>query len=119
MEKMRRRRLSAKERKNVYDMYHAHCAYCGTQITFRGMQIDHKQPLANGGEDVLENMLPACRSCNHYKHTLDIEGFRTYLEDIPKRLKRDCIAYQVGARFGIVKVGEPKVVFYFEKQDAK
>lgn len=115
MEKMKRRRLSARERKHFYDMFNGRCAYCGTAVTFRGMQIDHKKPLANGGEDIPENMLPACRSCNKYKHTLDVEGFREYLEGIPKRLTRNCIAYQVGARFGIVKVGESKVTFYFEK----
>ena len=121
MENVKRRRLSAKERKKIFDMFQGHCAYCGTEVTFRGMQVDHINPLAAGGEDVLTNMFPACRSCNHYKHTLDVEGFRTYLEGIPKRLERDCIAYQVGARFGIVKVGESRVVFYFEKEkrDAK
>lgn len=118
MEKIRRRKLSARERKYFFNMFKGRCAYCGTQITFRGMQIDHKQPLANGGEDALENMFPACRSCNHYKHTLDIEGFRTYLEGIPKRLERDCIAYQVGEKFGIVRSVGGKVVFYFEKEES-
>ena len=115
-EEKKRRRLTARERKQVFDMYRGHCAYCGTEITFRGMQVDHKEPLYNGGADKLENMLPSCRSCNFYKHTRDIEGFRTYLEGIPKRLERDNVAYQVGARFGIVRIGEPKVQFYFEKQ---
>lgn len=113
---IKRRRLSATERKHFFDIFHGRCAYCGTEVTFRGMQIDHKVPLAAGGEDALANMYPACRSCNHYKHTLDIEGFRAYLEGIPKRLERDCIAYQVGVRFGIVKVGESRVKFYFEKE---
>lgn len=74
------------------------------------------EPLANGGKDEWDNMLPACRSCYKYKHTLDVEGFRAYLEGIPKRLERDCVAYQVGARYGIVRLGEPSVKFYFEKE---
>ena len=115
MEQIKRRRLSAKERKKVFDTYNGHCAYCGTQVTFRGMQIDHVKPLAIGGEDKLENMFPACRSCNKYKHTLDIEGFRTYLEGIPKRVRRDNIAFQVGERFGLVQANDTKVEFYFEK----
>lgn len=119
MSENKRRRLSTKERKQIYDMFNGHCAYCGTQIAFRGMQADHKIPLRIGGEDTLENMYPACRSCNHYKATLDIEGFRTYLEGIPKRLERDSIPYQVGHRFGIVKPNTEKVVFYFEKAGEK
>ena len=115
MEKMKRRRLSAKERKQVYDMYGSRCAYCGVHITFRGMQIDHIKPLGIGGEDALENMLPACRSCNKYKHTLDVEGFREYLSGIPKRVRRDDIAFQVGERYGLVQENKVPVVFYFEK----
>lgn len=116
MEQIKRRRLTAKERKKVFDTYNGHCAYCGTEITFRGMQIDHK-PLRLEGLDTLENMLPACRSCNHYKHTLDIEGFREYLTGIPKRLRRDSIPFQVGERFGLVQVNEVQIQFYFERME--
>lgn len=115
MSENKRRRLSTQKRKQIYDMFNGHCAYCGTEITFRGMQADHKIPLRIGGADTPENMYPACRSCNHYKHSLDIEGFRTYLEGIPKRLERDSIPYGVGRRFGLVKPDAEKVVFYFEK----
>ena len=115
MERIKRKRLTAKQRKQVFDTYKGHCAYCGTEIAFRGMQIDHKKPLSIGGEDVLENMLPACRSCNHYKHMLDIERFREYLSGIPKRVKRDSIAFQVGERYGLVQVIDVPVRFYFEK----
>ncbi|OYR79331.1 hypothetical protein DJ84_18425 [Halorubrum ezzemoulense] len=43
-----------------------HCAYCGdgTDSPVR----DHVQPLANGGETVVENIIPTCESCNKSKH---------------------------------------------------
>lgn len=63
MENVKRRRLSAKERKNVFDMFKGHCAYCGAAVTFRGMQMDYMVPLVDGGEDTAENMMPLCRSC--------------------------------------------------------
>ena len=115
MEQIKRRRLSAKERNDFYKMYGGRCAYCGVKITFRGMQIDHKIPLAINGDDTKENMLPACRSCNKYKHTLDVEGFREYLSGIPKRVRRDDIAFQVGERYGLLQENKVPVVFYFEK----
>lgn len=31
------------------------------------------QALRKGGADALDNMLPACRSCNHYKGSLTVE----------------------------------------------
>ncbi len=75
-DKIKRRRLSAKERNEFYNMYGGRCAYCGTHITFRGMQIDHKIPLAINGEDTIEKMLPACRTCMKIKGSSDIESFR-------------------------------------------
>ena len=63
MENTKRRRVSAKERKKVFDMFKGHCAYCGAIVTFRGMQLDYMVPLVDGGEDSAENMMPLCRSC--------------------------------------------------------
>lgn len=115
MEQIKRRRISAKERNDFYKMYGGRCAYCGTHITFRGMQIDHKKPLYKGGEDTKENMLPACRSCNHYKATMDVEKFRERIAGIPKRVRRDDIAFQIGERYGLLQENNAPVVFYFEK----
>lgn len=63
MENVKRRRLSAKERKKIFDMFKGHCACCGAEVTFRGMQMDYMVPLVDGGEDTAENMMPLCRSC--------------------------------------------------------
>lgn len=73
------------------------------------------QPLKRGGSDTMDNILPACRSCNHYKATLTVEEYRKYLSEIPNRLMRDNIPFQVGARFGIVNYSTDYPVFYFEK----
>lgn len=76
-----RKRLTKAERKAVYDKMYGHCAYCGCEISLQDMQADHVIPMemfeaykAIGRDtDTVENMLPACRSCNKYKHTMDIE----------------------------------------------
>ena len=101
-DKIKRRRLSANERNDFYKMYGGRCAYCGTQITFRGMQIDHKIPLAINGEDTKENMLPACRTCRRIKGTSDIEYFRKTISLII---------------FRYTGINEP-VRFYFEKEES-
>lgn len=116
MEEQKRKRLTATERKNVFDMFGGRCAYCGTDTTFRGMQIDHKIPLRLNGSDEMENMLPACRSCKACKGAMDVDGFRAYLEEIPKMLARDSVAYQVGRRFELVKEAQAEVKFLFEKE---
>lgn len=111
----KRKAIPKKVRQSVYLMYNGHCAYCGTEIAYKDMQVDHATPLRIGGADDISNYMPACRSCNHYKATLDVEGFRKYLSEIHKRLMRDSIPYQVAKRFGIVKHMSDNVKFYFEK----
>ena len=102
MEQIKRRRLSAKERNDFYKMYGGRCAYCGTQITFRGMQIDNKIPLAINCEYTKENMLPACRTCRRIKGTSDIVYFRKTISLII---------------FRYTGINEP-VRFYFEKEES-
>lgn len=110
-----RKKLSKAERQQIYEKYNGHCAYCGCEMEYKDMQVDHVKALYIGGSDELSNMLPACRSCNHYKHTLDVEEFRQYLAGISHRLMRDSIPFQVAVRFGLVRHMGDNVTFYFEQ----
>ena len=62
-----RRKLTKDERMAVYRKTNGRCAYCGCVLEYKDMQVDHIIPI-NGwseqGEDTMDNMLPACRSCN-------------------------------------------------------
>lgn len=82
-----RRKLTKDERMAVYEKTNGHCAYCGCELEYKDMQVDHVIPI-NGwseqGEDTLDNMLPACRSCNHYKSRSTLEGFRKMVENMKK-----------------------------------
>lgn len=111
----KRKSISKSTRTFVYRMYNGHCAYCGTEIAYKDMQVDHAIPLRIGGADDISNYMPACRSCNHYKHTLDIEGFREYLSGIHKRLQRDNVTYNIAERFGVVQHVTDDIVFYYEQ----
>lgn len=114
-----RRRLTKAERQAVYDKMCGHCAYCGTPITIKDMQADHVIPLKKGGADEVGNMLPACRSCNHYKSTLTVEQFRDCIERWPGVLMRDNTTYKNAVRFGVVTPTPLLVVFYFERREAR
>jgi 5-methylcytosine-specific restriction endonuclease McrA len=114
----KRRKSTKAERQTVYDKCAGHCAYCGCEITIKQMQVDHVIPIGGWkicGSDTLDNMLPACRSCNHYKSRSDLETFRKMLEDQPHVLSRDSVTYQIAVRYGLVEPKPHKVVFYFEK----
>lgn len=119
---VKRKRLSNLTRRIVYLKCDGRCAYCGAEIKFEEMQVDHVVPL-NGwseqGEDTSENLFPACRSCNHYKSRSTLEGFRKMLENMPSVLMRDSTTYRNAVRFGLVEPAPKKIVFYFEKMDAE
>lgn len=111
-----RKKLTRQERAKIYGQYNGHCAYCGVEIEFKDMQVDHIHPLRKGGKDELENMICACRSCNHYKSTLTIEQFRKELSKMPNRLVRDSVTFKNSLRYGLVEIKEKPIMFYFEKQ---
>ena len=118
----KRRKLTPKERKYVFDKLGGHCAYCGCDLAYKDMQVDHVIPLegwSEKGTDTLDNMLPACRSCNHYKHTMSIEHFRQMVENMPTALARDSVTYKNAVRFGLVIPNPNPVVFYFERLGEK
>jgi 5-methylcytosine-specific restriction endonuclease McrA len=46
------------------------CAYCGAKRT--DLQKDCMLPIANGGRYTLDNVVPACRSCNASKCSSEV-----------------------------------------------
>lgn len=54
------------------------CVYCGTS---ERIGIDHMIPVVRGGTDNIENIVPACRSCNSRKNARTAEEFFAYLEE--------------------------------------
>lgn len=119
-----RRRLSQTERKAVYDKYNGHCAYCGCDIPFKGFNVDHLHCLRNyeyteefTGIDVhsIDNLMPACGSCNRYKATMDLETFRKQLQKIPDRLQRAVCTYNIALRYRMVQENREPIKFYFER----
>src|SRR5262245_1560599 len=47
--------------------YNPRCVYCGKKP--KRLTMDHIIPLSKGGQHTLNNIVPACRSCNSTKHT--------------------------------------------------
>lgn len=52
---------------NLLSWYGNKCAYCGRDDT--RMTKDHVVPVSQGGAYTLENIVPACQSCNSKKHS--------------------------------------------------
>lgn len=47
------------------------CFYCHKKLTRETVQRDHYIPLAKGGDNTINNVVPCCKDCNDKKHTMD------------------------------------------------
>lgn len=115
--------ISKKTREAVYAKCDGHCAYCGREIAYKDMQVDHFRPqrawnAEDAGTDDISNLMPSCRMCNHYKRANSLETFRRYIAEIPRKLRENYI-YKVGVVYGIVIEDEKPIEFYFERMEAR
>jgi 5-methylcytosine-specific restriction endonuclease McrA len=134
--------ISKKDRELIFQKYGGKCAYCGCELQ-KGWHIDHLKPINRYSEsvrdergfvvrdenynvkrvmkigrpenDVLENMNPACASCNINKHSLTIEGFRDLINGFLNSLNQRSTQYKFAKKYGLLEETGNPVIFYFEK----
>lgn len=58
--------LTAEEWEQIKQYFGHRCGYCGQQT--ERLTQDHIDPLIDGGAHTVENVVPACQSCNSSKH---------------------------------------------------
>lgn len=107
-------RISKDIRRKIYDKCGGHCAYCGKELAYKDMQVDHIIPRYNGGTDDYNNLLPSCRMCNFRKGTYSIEQFRRELNHQCDTL---CRTFQgrMSLAYGLIEKKDIPIVFYFER----
>lgn len=116
---MKRKAISKAVRVQVYQKYNGHCAYCGCEMEYREMQVDHVIPKywENGADDIT-NYMPACRACNFYKSTFGLEEFRERVQTIPDRLENEFI-YKLAKKYGLVIETNKPIKFYYEEAESE
>jgi 5-methylcytosine-specific restriction endonuclease McrA len=124
------------KRERIYSKFNGLCAYSGTPLE-DDWQIDHIKPIARNDDgtcmfpedDCEDNMVPAQRLINHYKHSMPLETFRNWymaglherITKLPKNpkteksIKRSEYLLRVAAYFGITPDQPFDGEFYFEK----
>lgn len=119
-------------REKVYSKFDGHCAYCGKEITYKQMQVDHIEPhwhtwseedhkrhKVKKGSHSINNFNPSCARCNRWKSTMSLELFREEISLQIERLNRYNNNYRMAKDFGMIKETESPIVFYFEKFENK
>jgi 5-methylcytosine-specific restriction endonuclease McrA len=128
--------VSKKNREIIRLKFGGKCAYSGTDLE-PDWQIDHIKPVVRNWfdgtmtfekDDCIENMVPVQKIINHYKHSLNLEVFRTWLlaglhnrlKKLPKNprtekgQKRKDYLLKVALYFGITEDKPFSGKFYFE-----
>lgn len=102
-----------------------HCAYCGCELEYKDMQVDHidsvythcdyakEKTLSEINED--DNLMPTCRQCNLYKSTFDLEEFRNRLTSVMMENLQKTFQYRLALKYGLIEEIINPVEFYFEK----
>ena len=114
--------IPKKTRIEVYNKYNGHCAYCGKEIEYKDMQLDHMIPrqrerfkrYTEEEIECFENYMPSCRRCNHSKRSYSLENYRKFVEEIPRKLEERNYIYKVGLDYKLIEPHKHKVIFYFE-----
>ena len=128
---MARKAIPKKVRELVYQKYGGHCAYCGCKLEYKDMQVDHvvsvyrndwrrlfSEPNLSDEElNSLENYMPACRQCNFYKGTFELETFRDNLSHMMVDNLKKNFNYRLAVKYGLIKENFKPVKFYFETFD--
>ena len=121
--------ISKKKRIQVYEKYQGHCAYCGCELEYKDMQVDHIKSVYlhnDYNDDMTEdelydisNLMPACRMCNFYKSEGDIEQLRNRLSDELIRNMRKPFDYRLALKYGLIQENIHPIIFYFEESVSK
>jgi len=125
-------------RKQIYEKYNGHCAYCGQHLEYKQMQVDHIEPVERpiyqkGYEndaryiadmkrctdeikrkENINDLNPSCRPCNIDKHSMNIERWRQTLLNKINCLRR-INNFRHMEKYGLVHVIDKPIIFYFER----
>lgn len=77
---MSKKKKGATRREKILAKTRGCCVYCGRGLQADLWHIEHMLPKNRGGSGRLENLWPACPSCNAKKGDKTVEEYRLYLK---------------------------------------
>ena len=109
------------KREKVYLKFLGKCAYCGCELNGK-FHIDHIKPIRRNSDgsvlnpenENIENLNPACPSCNIMKHQQSVEQFREMISNFVVNLNKYNNQFKFAKKFGLVRETNNEVKFYFE-----
>ena len=83
----KRNSLSKKIRFEVFKRDGFVCQYCGANPPNVVLEVDHINPVCNGGDDVIDNLITACFNCNRGKAGNSLDSIPQSLSDKAKEVQ--------------------------------
>lgn len=120
--------ISKEIREKVWNKYDKSCAYCGTKLEYKQLQIDHIEAYWHNCEDdnsygvkkgkhELDNFNPSCARCNRWKGTFNIEKFRKQIQQQIIRLKKYNSNYRMAFDYHMIIECNKPIEFFFERYE--
>lgn len=123
-------------RELVWKKQECKCGYCGIDIDYKEMQVDHIIPqnefithiknqwripeflkhLTEADMNHYDNLMPSCRVCNKWKSTFTIDQFRKEVFEQVKRLNDYSTNYRMAKKYGLIEETVKPIFFYFERE---
>lgn len=114
--------LTKKQRQEVWNKSDGHCWYCGSTLPEKGWHADHVEPIYRDKKfgtqkprnDIIENIVPACATCNLFKNVFNLEQFRYELSRQVDRARETSINFRMAEKFEQIEATRSPIVFWFE-----
>ncbi len=112
------------DRQAVYDKHDGRCAYCGEEMDFKAMQVDHIIPKSRWHMHVrkikydvndFKNLNPTCRICNYWKHNYSVDEFRKEILLQVGRLRKYNGKFRFAEKYGLIIETNVFHLFHFER----
>jgi hypothetical protein len=125
-------------RDELKQKYEGRCAYCGCLLEGK-WHADHVVPVRrtvkyittpdgfkkkvrvfeNPELDTIENLVPACASCNINKHSMTVEQFRDSIYQYVESLNKRMVQYQMAKKYNLITETGLPIKFYYETRQER
>lgn len=68
-------KIGNKDKLYIFIRDNKKCFYCGKNLKYRQITLDHFVPLSKGGKDEIFNLVTSCKKCNKLKADILPENF--------------------------------------------
>lgn len=86
------------DKRYIYMRDGGRCYFCGKELLFKQISLDHYLPKSKGGPNDSFNLVCSCRRCNKYKKSSVPEDYKDVLMELLKKAVEDGQITSIGIK---------------------